>query len=126
MSLYNMKRLPIEGCFAITKFDDDLNVESNYEYIQGTNGDVCKCPAGERPSCRHRQMFPQLIDRVRCKCSNSINITPNKRVRAKNNSIVMILTRSLESDKHRIKQISRPLYKNGTPQSFFQFQTAYV
>ena len=63
MSLYNMKS-STDG-FIITKFDDDLNVESSYEYHVMTNGaDVCHCPAGQRPSCRHRQMFPLLETRV--------------------------------------------------------------
>ncbi len=63
MSLYNMKSS--DDGFIITKFDDDLNVESSYEYHVMTNGaDVCHCPAGQRPSCRHRQMFPLLQTRV--------------------------------------------------------------
>lgn len=63
MSLYNIKS-SIDG-FIITKFDDDLNVESSYEYHTMSNGpDVCHCPAGQRPTCRHRQMFPMLQLRV--------------------------------------------------------------
>ncbi len=64
MSVYNMKSTDEAGKFIITKFDDDLNVESSYEFHSTTNGQVCHCPAGQRPSCRHRQMFNQLVDRV--------------------------------------------------------------
>ncbi len=49
--------------FIVTKFDDDFNVESYYEMTQSDGELRCGCPAGARPSCRHRQMFPQLVDR---------------------------------------------------------------
>lgn len=63
MSLYNIKS-SVDG-FIITKFDDDLNVESSYEYHTMANGpDICHCPAGQRTTCRHRQMFPMLQLRV--------------------------------------------------------------
>ena len=40
----------------ITKFTDG-EVESSYI----TTRDSCDCPAGVRPSCRHRQMLPRMI-----------------------------------------------------------------
>lgn len=46
--------------FRVTKFDADLNIESSY-LMTATE---CTCPAGVRPTCRHRQMFPDLLPRV--------------------------------------------------------------
>lgn len=65
MSLYNAKTdtgAEAYGVsqFIITKFDDDLNVEASY--LVSSQG--CTCPAGHRPSCRHRQMLPMLETRV--------------------------------------------------------------
>jgi hypothetical protein len=51
MTLYSMRSPDI-----ITKFDRDGNVESSYH----CSGDTCDCPAGQRPTCRHRQMWPVL------------------------------------------------------------------
>jgi hypothetical protein len=51
MTLYSMRSPDI-----ITKFDRDGNVQSSYH----CSGDTCDCPAGQRPTCRHRQMWPQL------------------------------------------------------------------
>lgn len=62
--VYNLKSTPGVGKFIVTKFDDDLNVESSYEFHNTTDGMICHCPAGQRPSCRHRQMFPLLQTRV--------------------------------------------------------------
>lgn len=45
--------------YRITKFDDDMNVESSYI----TDGEACDCPAGVRPTCRHRQMLPKFLAR---------------------------------------------------------------
>lgn len=42
--------------FTITKFVDG-EVESSYI----TNLHECECPAGHRPSCRHRQMLPMML-----------------------------------------------------------------
>lgn len=64
MSLYSMRSLPNSGQFTITKFDDDLNVESSYEFRNAHGTYTCFCPAGQRPTCRHRQMFPMLQLRV--------------------------------------------------------------
>lgn len=44
--------------YRITKFTDG-NVESTYL----TSLAECQCPAGARPTCRHRQMLPTFIDR---------------------------------------------------------------
>lgn len=55
MSLYNLKSAP--GEWRITKFDNDLNVESSYLVSR----EACECPAGHRPSCRHRQMLPRML-----------------------------------------------------------------
>jgi hypothetical protein len=55
MSLYNAKK--VESTLRITKFDDDLDVESSYI----TSPSTCECPAGVRDSCRHRQMLPVFI-----------------------------------------------------------------
>lgn len=43
--------------YRITKFDPDLNVESTYLCTT----DACECPAGQRPTCRHREMLPKFI-----------------------------------------------------------------
>lgn len=43
--------------YRITKFDDDLNVESSYE----TTLAECTCPQGSKPTCRHRQMLPEFL-----------------------------------------------------------------
>ena len=45
--------------YRITKFDAQLNVESSYlcTLIE------CECPAGERATCRHRQMLPKFLQR---------------------------------------------------------------
>lgn len=59
MILYSAKSIiDAEGlsAYRITKFADG-EVESSYL----TNGVTCDCPAGPRPTCRHRQMLPQMI-----------------------------------------------------------------
>lgn len=45
--------------YRITKFDEDMNVESSYLCTEAE----CECPAGQRPTCRHRQMIPRFIQR---------------------------------------------------------------
>jgi hypothetical protein len=57
MSLYNLKTLD-DGSFTITKFTNDLEPESSYTVTM----DTCDCPAGQRPTCRHRQMLPSFLD----------------------------------------------------------------
>jgi hypothetical protein len=62
MTLYNIKSALDD--FRITKFDDNLNVESSYllEDAGGGHGVyTCECPAGVRPSCRHREMLPLML-----------------------------------------------------------------
>lgn len=54
MALYNLKAQ--NGEFRITKFDEDLNVESSYL----VSTDACTCPAGHHDTCRHRLMLPTL------------------------------------------------------------------
>jgi hypothetical protein len=56
MTLYNLKSS--DGAWRITKFDNDLNVESSYI----TSEMECECPAGSRPTCRHRQMLPKMLN----------------------------------------------------------------
>lgn len=64
MPLYNCKTH--SGLdYLITKLDDDLNPESTYILIPlDTERTVfsCDCPAGVRPTCRHRQMLPHFIN----------------------------------------------------------------
>jgi hypothetical protein len=45
--------------YRITKFDSLGNVESTYLCSETE----CECPAGHRPSCRHRQMLPKFLER---------------------------------------------------------------
>src|SRR5579859_4963539 len=42
--------------YRITKFTDG-NVESSYLCTETE----CECPAGVRPTCRHRQMLPSML-----------------------------------------------------------------
>jgi len=54
MTLYN---LHTDGDhYRITKFVDG-NVESSYLLSHNE----CECPAGSRPTCRHRQMLPSML-----------------------------------------------------------------
>ena len=58
--LYSLRtEIDAEGhdLWRITKFVDG-NVESSY-HVSRTD---CGCPAGIRPSCRHRQMLPQMLN----------------------------------------------------------------
>lgn len=57
MSLYNLKSE--DGQWRITKFDNDLNVESSY--IVDIHANECGCPAGVAPTCRHRKMLPKML-----------------------------------------------------------------
>lgn len=58
MSLYNAHGSG--HTLQVTKFDDDLNAEASYNVSDST----CDCPAGGRPTCRHRQMLPLLRRRM--------------------------------------------------------------
>jgi hypothetical protein len=63
MTLYNLKSALDD--YRITKFTPDLDVESSYLIGTGINGQIeCECPAGTRPTCRHRQMLNDLIPLV--------------------------------------------------------------
>lgn len=56
--LYNAKSFfDRDQSYVITKFDDDMNIESTYT----TSLTECDCPAGQRVTCRHRQMLPHFI-----------------------------------------------------------------
>lgn len=57
MPLYNCRHSGDQ--YQINKFDSDWNVEASYlcDLV------ACECPAGHRPSCRHRQMLPKFIQR---------------------------------------------------------------
>lgn len=57
LSLYNCRHDGDQ--FRITKFDSDFNPEASY-LLDASN---CECPAGHRPTCRHRQMLPKFIAR---------------------------------------------------------------
>lgn len=56
-TLYNIRTLST-GRWAITKFDIDLNPEATYTLATDGASLTCDCPAGVRPSCRHRHMLP--------------------------------------------------------------------
>src|SRR5882762_5890006 len=57
MSLYNCRHA--DGKYRITKFDEHMNVEASYIVSRLE----CDCPAGKRPTCRHRQMLPKFLQR---------------------------------------------------------------
>lgn len=60
-TLYSLRtHIDVEGHsgYFITKFVDG-EVESAYTCTETE----CTCPAGHRPSCRHRQMLPELLAR---------------------------------------------------------------
>jgi hypothetical protein len=56
-TLYNCKAAG--ESYRITKFDNEMNVESSYLCTATT----CECPAGKRPHCRHREMLPKFLHR---------------------------------------------------------------
>lgn len=58
--LYSLRtEIDREGAtrYRITKFVDG-EVESSYHVDRS----ACECPAGVRPTCRHRQMLPQMLN----------------------------------------------------------------
>jgi len=57
MSLYNVKSIGSDTSYQITKFDEDFVPDTTYEVSLSE----CSCPAGVRPTCRHRQMLPEFI-----------------------------------------------------------------
>jgi hypothetical protein len=58
MILYSIRRGP-KG-HQITKFDDDFNPAATYDVSVG----ACSCPAGPRPTCRHRKMLSRMLAKV--------------------------------------------------------------
>lgn len=56
-TLYNCRHSGDQ--YRITKFDDSFNPESSYL----CDLESCECPAGHRPTCRHRTMLPKFIER---------------------------------------------------------------
>ena len=55
MTVYNCHT--IDGAYHMTKFDENMDVEATYE-LSLTE---CACPAGVRPTCRHRKMLPLFM-----------------------------------------------------------------
>ena len=59
-TLYSLRDDPDKALngytYRITKFVDG-EVEASYL----CSASECECPAGARPSCRHRQMLPQML-----------------------------------------------------------------
>lgn len=55
--LYNCKHSGDQ--YRISKFNNDFEVEASYL----CDLSACECPAGHRPTCRHRQMLPKFIHR---------------------------------------------------------------
>lgn len=45
--------------YRISKFDSHFDLESSYLCTETE----CECPAGHRPTCRHRAMLPKFIAR---------------------------------------------------------------
>ena len=58
MILYSIKRGP--NGHTITKWDDDFNPVASYDVTVGS----CTCPAGPRPTCRHRKMLSRMLPKV--------------------------------------------------------------
>ena len=55
MTLYNCHT--IGGAYHMTKFDENMDIESTYELTLTE----CGCPAGARNTCRHRKMLPLFL-----------------------------------------------------------------
>lgn len=55
LTLYSLRTA--DSAYAITKF-----VDGEPEATYTTSRDACTCPAGARPTCRHRQMLPQMLN----------------------------------------------------------------
>ena len=56
-SLYSLRSTPKSGEWVVMKFDLDYEVESVY----ALSASECMCPAGHRPTCRHRKMLPLFL-----------------------------------------------------------------
>lgn len=60
MTLYNCRSMLNGQGYCVTKFDDDLNPQASYEVTNAT----CTCPAGKRPTCKHRsRLLPAFLAR---------------------------------------------------------------
>lgn len=55
VSLYNIRTLP-GGSYRVAKFDEDIDVLAVYVVTKPGRYYNCNCRAGQRPSCRHREM----------------------------------------------------------------------
>lgn len=56
-SLYSLRQGSSPEQYIVTKFDLDYNMESMY----GLSAEGCLCPAGHKPTCRHRKMLPLFL-----------------------------------------------------------------
>lgn len=56
MKLYNCVSAGHPGAFIVTKFDENMEVESSYLVSNGE----CACPRGSAHSCRHRDMLQRF------------------------------------------------------------------
>lgn len=59
---YRLETTPVGH--RIIKYDIAANEESRYDIIEMEGYVNCTCPAGSRPSCRHRDMLPDMLERV--------------------------------------------------------------
>lgn len=57
--VYNVKSTKDStDVFIVTKFDEDLTPVDSYHISELHGGGmICQCPAGSKPTCRHRQML---------------------------------------------------------------------
>lgn len=56
-SLYHLRSASPRNTYRITKLDADYSIEASYLVSKHE----CTCPAGARPTCRHRQMLPFFL-----------------------------------------------------------------
>ena len=57
-SLYSLRSTPSPDEYTILKMTSDYSVESLY----ALNATTCTCPAGVKPTCRHRKMLPMFLN----------------------------------------------------------------
>lgn len=55
-SLYTCKTVDV-STWRIAKFDTNMALEASYVL----DWDLCECPAGDKPTCRHRKMLKTFI-----------------------------------------------------------------
>ena len=58
-SLYSLRSASDPGQYTIIKFDHDFNPQETY----ALSAQECTCPAGPRPTCRHRKMLQSFLDK---------------------------------------------------------------